>query len=156
MLPLAHVTHRVPGRTRIKIPAKRGDSAYFRRLAEHLDRLPGLKGFTANPRTASVLMYHGIELTSIASRAAEEGLFRVEDPPSRNVPIARQVTDGLKGIDEGFAFVSSGLFDLKSVVLVALVGMGIYQIRKGDLLAPAASLLWYALNTAGYPPIAKP
>lgn len=90
----------MPGRLRVRMPSKRGDTSYFHevtlRLSEH-------SGIIANLATGSILIRHesdscchtwnplqGYYLPSIAQCAAELGLFVIEAvlDPARKIPRA--------------------------------------------------------------------
>src|SRR5579875_2835784 len=55
-LPEGRLTHVTAGRLRIRIPEKRRDAAFFRRVEERLRAAPGAARVTVNPATAGVLV----------------------------------------------------------------------------------------------------
>ncbi len=148
LLPAAHVKHRIPGRTRIRVEARRGDTAYFRELQQRLSACPGIHRLEINPSTGSLLILHAVELEDLARFAEEQGLFRLATlyPPT-TVPLKHWVSENLKELDRGLKVMSGEALDLASVILVVLVGLAIYQALEGHLMAPAVTLLWYALTT---------
>lgn len=149
MLPAAHVKHRLPGRARIKIESRRGDVAYFREVEQPLSACPGITRLETNPVTGSLLILHAGDLESIGGFAEERGLFRLATlyPPTI-VPLKYWVSENLKELDRGLKVLSSEALDLTSLIFLALVGLAIYQVLEGNLMAPAVTLLWYALTAS--------
>lgn len=146
-LPAAYISHRASPRTRFKIPAKRGDAAYFDTLAENLRKLPAVERVESNPLTASVLLFHDSPPESIAGYAAEQGLFQLESLAERaGPPFMERMVESVKSLNQRISTASGGDMDLKGVVFVNLIGMALFQIRKGNVMAPASTLLWYALS----------
>lgn len=145
--PAAYISHRAPPRTRFKIPAKRGDAAYFDALADSLLKLSAVARVESNPLTASVLLFHDSTPEAIAEYAAEQDLFQLESLAERaGPPFMERMVASIKGLNRRISAASGGDMDLKAVVFVNLIGMAIAQIRKGRIMAPASTLLWYALS----------
>ena len=61
MIHHAHVRHHLPGRLRLKVPAAKGDPAWFQHLQRTLLGLPGLTQVEINPITGSVLLHYDAE-----------------------------------------------------------------------------------------------
>jgi hypothetical protein len=148
MLPAAHIKHRIPGRARVKIESRRGNVAYFRKVEQQLATCSGINCLETNPVTGSLLVLHTVELESIGSFAEEKGLFRLATlyPPT-TVPVTYWISDNLKELDRGLKVLSGEAIDLTGLLFLALVGLAIYQGLQGDMMAPAVTLIWYALAT---------
>jgi len=155
--PLAYIKHRLPGRMRLKIPQRRGDHAYFERLAEAFALCDGIRQLQLNPHAASLLVVHDEHLTLDTLRAfvEAEGLFRLEDaPPPQYVEesslphasIADFSAAGLSQLDALLRHASDGRFDMRSGLLLGLLALGIQQAAKGHIMAPAFTLFWHALE----------
>lgn len=153
--PAAFIKHQLPGRVRLKIPQKKGDFHYFDRIAESFAQCPGITQLQLNPPAASILICHRTDIAFhvIAEFAETKRLFSLTEKPEDyvpitipNLPIATLTSVGLNRIDEALLGFSQGRLDGRSLLFLALIGLGIHQFTRGNIMAPAASLLWYALE----------
>ncbi len=147
-LPRAFVSHRAPGRIRIRIPGSRGDATYFARLERGLAGIEGVTRLEANPRTGSVLVCHrGEVMDALEARGRETGLFELGPEPvideAQLLAIPGQL---LEAVDARLFRASRGAADIRSLLFLALLLAGIRQIAKGRVMAPGISLVWYALE----------
>jgi len=151
--PSAYIKHHIPGRVRLRVPQKKGDYRYFDRVAESFAGCPGITQLQLNPQAASLLICHGtdIHFLDIAEFAETNGLFTIIEQPEEtfsipHLPIAMLTSTGLNRVDESLLDFSQGRLDGRSLLFLALVGLAVHQITRGKIMAPAASLLWYALS----------
>jgi len=153
--PCAYVKHRLPGRVRLKIPQKKGDIGYFDRIAQLFGKFPGVTRLQLNPVAASVLICHDgteAQFGKISEFAQAKGLFRIAEPPPEEVfsmphqPIATLTSAGLNRFDESLMELSQGLIDSRSLFMLTLTGLAFHQIVRGNIMTPAASLLWGAIE----------
>jgi hypothetical protein len=146
MLPSARICHSTARRLRVKIRSKKGDRAYFSRIREQLSGKPGVERLEANPVTGSVLLVHGLDQREIAQYAEGSGLFRIEGGP-RTKPLSRQVMKSFGDMDGKVKAFTGGEMDLSEVTFLTLLGMGLYEIGRGNMMAPAwYTAFWYAFN----------
>jgi hypothetical protein len=143
MGPKADLVHQVPGRIRIRVPSERGNSAFFAEVSRQLGECPGVTGVETNPVTASVLLRHASPLAGILGFAKEHGVFLVEE--AKRVPLQKLAAANLGGVSRNLQLIAGEEIDLDSAILVMLTGMAIHQAIKGNIVAPAATLVWYAL-----------
>lgn len=146
MLPAAHVAHGMPQRTRIRIPARRGDHDYFRRLKRTLESCPGVREVEINPLTAGLLLRHDIPLDDIGAFAEAEGLFALSRELSSFAPLARQLLDIGKAIDRALLEATHGRMSGTEAGLLLMLALAFYQLSRGVVLPPAAPLFGYALS----------
>jgi hypothetical protein len=147
MIPEAHVTHRVPHRLRLKIPAKRRDTGYFDAIAQHFSSMNGLESVEANPLTATLLITHDLDIDTFLLEAQEKGFFSLQrtSPPEMN--IHKVVTGHFSDIDNQIKGFTKGSLNVGGAAFLALVGVGLYQISRGNFAAPAwYTAFWYAMN----------
>lgn len=153
--PSAFIKHHLPGRVRLKIPQKRGNINYFDRLADLFSECIGITELKLNPSVASVLICHRPDLPfqNIVEFAKTQGLFTLTEKPEDheaivipNLPITTLAWAGLDQVDDSLLDFSQGRLNVRSLVFLSLVGLAIYQIKRGSIMAPAASLLWYAFG----------
>jgi hypothetical protein len=174
-LPQARIAHLLPGRLRLHIAARRGDGAFFERVAAALSEVPMVQAVRANPRTASLLLSHTGPVEDLAQMARERGLFDLA--PARAVQPATLVRPGpwqaavpaqpLALASLGFAglgavqtlrgrFHGNAAESLWNAYLIhavhgrprvsaALVGLGLFQLATGRALGSGVSLFLYAL-----------
>jgi hypothetical protein len=170
--PDAYTVHQVPGRTRLRVPARRGDSAYFARVAHALALAPEVLSVRVNPSTGSILLHHSSPLQKLAEDAAEGRLFRLTAAPAARFRSARRIEPRLRIaplslLSAGFAGLAVIQFARARVVSTAtehlwaayqasrilgkpsmvatLAAIGVVQLARGRVLSPAVSLLSYAV-----------
>ena len=148
-LPQAHVCHFATGRLRVKIPEKRRDDGFFERVRQQLSHWDGVERVAVNPLTASVLVEFSDLAALFGENALKNDLFEVdydalqaigEEPPV----LTEQAADVFARADATVRRMTSGGADLRSAIFLLLIAGGIYQLLRGNIAAPAATLLWYA------------
>jgi hypothetical protein len=147
MIPRGEVCHRIGGRVRVRIAERRRDSAYFEQMSEALEGSDGVTRCQANPMTATVLIEHAAPLEQVLAFAQAQGLFRVDPQQLGPLPGRVRATQGLERIDAELQQWTKGEADLRTLALAGLIGLGVVQLIRGNVLAPAVSLFWYALTT---------
>lgn len=163
----ATITHRLPGRTRLRIPARRGDAAFFARVAEQARGLPTVRAVRANPVTSGLLVEHEGEIEPIARDLGFD--IVAPKPPVRHIsrPVARPSPFGLAAIGFGAASVVqlargrvvgdsavenlwNGFTAFRALrrpgLATLLTGVGVAQLARGRLLNSALSLAFYAAS----------
>lgn len=141
----AFVTHQTAGRLRLRIPAHRHDVAYFERLGDCLAGVAGVTKVTASPETAGVLIVHdGADSDELFRAAADLMVPSAEGYlPERAV---ETVSRALQRLGDVIGRAGRGTTDAPSVLFLILAGLALLQIRRGAVLAPASTLLWYAFE----------
>ncbi len=163
----ATVTHRLPGRTRLRVSARRGDSGFFVQSIDRARALPAVRAAWANPVTASLLLEHEGEIEPIAR---ELGLdIAAPKPPARRIrrPVAPASPLGLAAVGFGAAAAVqlargrlvgnsavenlwNGFNALRALkrpgLAAALTGVGVVQLARGRVLNSALSLAFYAAS----------
>jgi len=136
-IPKAVVLHATPQRLRLRITSKRRDSHYFSRLATWLSQQDEIHHYAVNPLTATVLVcsHRSLPAAELARRAEDAALFQF---PPRAATALLGPADAAK-IDVIQALRAAPA--LKPALASFYVVMIAYQIRRGQLLAPASTLL---------------
>ena len=150
------VVHSIPGRVRLTLGDRRGDSAYFARLANVLGAQPGVLRVKDNARAASIVIEYQGQFDTVAAALQASGLAvppgeahaRAARPP----PPAPAYVPALKLV--------SGR-DLSPTFMAGLVflGVGVVQLLRGQIMVPASTALWYAISVlphAGWPAAVPP
>ena len=147
-LPEAKIVHLIPGRLRIRVPARSGNRAYFAAAVEKLSSPDRPFSVDINENTGSFL-FTGKEIDPvvIGSQAAEMGLF-VLTPPARNaVPISRRLVEPLGQLNRSLQRFTRGEVDLAGAAFIGLITVGVVQIVRGNLrLPPWYTAFWYAMG----------
>jgi hypothetical protein len=145
MAPLVRVAHALPGRKRLKIEEKRGDEAYFAAVEKALSDSPGVVAVETNCRTGSVLVHHCPGETSALQRAEEQGLFRVAPQTG---PAAPSVAGGAPPTGKASRpkpkTARTNGANLRPLIIMGWVGLGIAQAIEGNIAVPAIAAFWYA------------
>ena len=148
-LPQAHVCHYAGFRLRVKIPEKRRDESFFGKVRERLSGWDSVERVEVNPLTASVLVEFTTLFELFAENATKNDLFEVdfdafqattEKPPA----LTEQAAEALGKADAVLRRWTADGTDLRSTIFLVLLAGGIYQLLRGNIAAPAATLLWYA------------
>jgi hypothetical protein len=147
MLP-AYVAHAVPGRTRIKIPAKRGDSLFFAKLESGLLRCPDVASVQTNYRAASILITFSAEgsLASVDHYARQHRLFNLENEPLPLKTVGELISDQVGQVNRLVGTGSRGHLDIQSIFFLLFLGLGLKQLWRGHIMQPAIPLLWRAME----------
>ncbi len=147
MLPVATICHKTPGRLRVKVLSRKGDSSYFSSLAEHFSRYQGIDTLSVNAVTGSALFLHSLETQTIAQYAEANNLFRLENPKHKAASLSSKVVKSFRDFDKKIKAFTGDELDVPGLAFLALLGMGMYQISIGNFMAPAwYTAFWYALN----------
>jgi Heavy metal associated domain 2 len=153
-LPTARVCHFATGRLRIKIPEKRHDDVFFARVAERVSDWDSVERVEVNPLTASVLVFFKDSLALFTENALKNDLFLVDfeeleaaQESSRTLTVPalwEQASRAVAGADNAIRRLSADTVDLRGGVFLALLAGGMAQLFRGNITAPAVTLLWYA------------
>jgi hypothetical protein len=147
MLPGAYIVHRIRGRMRLRIRQKRGDRDYFEAVQRGLETLPGIEEVRINPVTGTVLLLHPDESCDrVLDRLRQWDLFELMDCDEPVVPVLAPLSSGLSLIDKTLSDSSGGRLDLRSVAYIALMGVTVAQLVRGQVLGPALPMAWQALS----------
>lgn len=122
----------MPGRLRVRMPSKRGDTAYFSDVTQRLSEHGGITGIIANPATGSILIRHESDLPSIVQHAADLELFAIEAvlDPTREIP--------------------RDTAQLWGPMSLAFLGLSAVQLLRGQALGPATENIWQAFGAARF------
>jgi hypothetical protein len=149
-LPVGRVCHLTTGRLRVKIPEKRRDEAFFKTLEQRLASWDSVERVEVNPLTASVLVRFSDLGALFAENAMRNDLFTVDldeleaehgKPPQALTEWAKQRWGDA---DKALRRWSDGRADIRSAAFLALVAGSIFQLFRGQIAPPAATLLWDA------------
>jgi hypothetical protein len=141
----AQIAHRIDGRVRIRVAARRNDAEWFARAAGALAAVPGVSGCSVSPLAASIVVHHAGSLEDLAAVAVQQGLFALDLAPPV-APAAPSPAAALRKMEDAVRAVTAGEVDLRTAASTALVALGALQLLRGQILAPAVTLFWYGLE----------
>jgi hypothetical protein len=145
MAPFARVAHSLPGRKRIRIDEKRGDATYFATLEKELAECPGVGTVTTNPRTGMALINHTGEDSVLWSHIAEHDLFQLgKNETLAPTPVRPSIAAGIRNAEHESCTKSGKKSDIRRLIFLAMMGMGVVQVIKGNIAIPAIAAFWYA------------
>lgn len=148
-LPEARVVHATNRRLRLKIAERRGDEQFFSGVERQLGGWDSVERVETNPLTGSVLVHFSEPAALFADNALKNQLFTVSyDDLAASRDQAASVTEWaarrVGDADHAVLRWTGGAADIRAVVFLMLVGAGAVQLLRGNIMAPAATLLWYA------------
>jgi hypothetical protein len=147
MAPIAYQVHRTRERLRLRIPERRYDERYFATLGRRLSDLSGVREVSVNAQTAGVLLRIDPEPSSDPMTDIQTaGLLRVVAQPATLSPALTGMRRAVDRVDQTLEGFTGGLGDLRTLAFALLMILALGQAARGQLLAPAASLLWYAFD----------
>ncbi|WP_153306010.1 HMA2 domain-containing protein [Desulfatiglans anilini] len=147
-IPEACLTHKTPGRMRIKVSSRTGDHSYFARVKEVFAAKTEDLTLEVNPLTGS-LLFKGetVEADRIGGIASEAGLFQLLSTTEWRVPISRRLVEPVGDLSRSVRRFTRGEVDLPGLAFMALLVVGIVQILRGNLRAPPwYTAFWYAMG----------
>ena len=146
--PEAHVVHSTDGRTRIRVPSERRNSAFFRRVVEELSQCETVSKIEAKPLSGGVLVHYQGDFDVIADWAVRKDLFTLVDQPVRNSGMLDRLDSEMDVIDRRINAITAGEANLASLVFLGLLMVAAVQLLRGNIMGPAMTMAWYAVNAA--------
>lgn len=131
-LPAAELIHTMPGRTRLRIVARRGDAVFFAAVATGLSALPGVFHVEVRPFTGSIVVSHGPPIARIGAAAQQAGLFTLVESVEAPAEWPALPIDG------------------KTAASIGLGLVAVWQLLRGQVWPPAVTAAWYAAHLAGF------
>ncbi|HEX4171594.1 MAG TPA: hypothetical protein VHY82_03870 [Acetobacteraceae bacterium] len=128
---IALLVHALPGRTRLRVPEQRHRQAWFADAAQRLSQHPRVQRVTVNAQTGSVLLQHEGSVRDLTADLAD-WITIVPRPPR---PVRRPALPGSLRVTPATAM---------QALAMGSVALGVWQARRGRLLASAIEHLWHA------------
>lgn len=142
--PEGHVVHLTRKRLRIKVAAKRHDSPFFRTAQKQLGLGAAVESVEVNPATGSILI-HCSDSAALMDELKHSGVFVIVDPPpEQQAPSLEQFRQQFTEWNKQIQYWTGTKADARVYLFLALVLSALYQLARGNVFAPAATLIWYA------------
>jgi hypothetical protein len=152
-LPAARISHFTARRLRIKIPEKRRDAEFFAVVADRLGGWDSIERVETNPLTASILIYFSDPQRLLLEAMTKNDLFDIDFDATlteaSDFRVGRTAVRSFDTADHRLRHWTRNQLDIRSVLVVLLLGGGLYQLVRGRLSTPAPTLLWYAGDLLG-------
>ena len=149
MRPQAQIVHQTRGRLRLRIPEKRKDLPYFVGLYEQLQQTPAVEEITMNPLTGSVLLqFDAGRRNTLIGALADSRLIELGAIPASGIPPADGSRRNKGQLDRSLPGQIRSATDARTVLFLIVLGLSIHQLLKGQILAPALTLLMYGADLA--------
>ncbi len=164
-VPIARVMHRTGERWRLKIPERKRDLAYFIRLYEALRRQPEIREVTANPITASLLVWFArCDEPHLTDALTRDGLMRLVEADASagsisgsGVSSSGASSSGASSCAEAATTESAphpsvhhafhvSVNDTRILVFLIMLGLSLYQLSKKQFLTPALTMALYLID----------
>jgi hypothetical protein len=144
----SYVAHECRGRLRLRVPHRRGEVEFFRTLAARVAAAAGVVGVDANPATGTILILHVLGGDGVREKlAAAGGLAITAGPVLRRRAVVSDVRRFAAGLDRDLTRITAGEFDLWAASFAVLLALGLNELRRGNIAAPAwYTAFWYAFN----------
>jgi hypothetical protein len=116
-------------------------------MEERFSTLPGIESVEANPLTGSVLLIHQSDTQSLCRLIQQRRIVNLKETLKRQTTLRQDITRGVKIVNTHVASMTGGKVDLLDVAGLSLLSAGIYQLLKGNFMAPAwYTAFWYAFG----------
>jgi hypothetical protein len=131
----ARIVHRTRERLRLRLPSRLHDLPFFLALYDDLRGQPEIDEVTINPATGSVLVWFAsVDADRIESALTRSGRLQLVD------------TEPGGEADGGRHGFYSSINNMRLMLFLLMVAVSIQQVMKGQLLAPALTLLLYVAD----------
>ena len=153
------VVHRLPHRTRIKMPKVHRTPAKMEKMGERLRQIEGVKGVEVDHRTGSILLKHNedpgiIESLMLSLEDAGDLFLSVmmeeEGPESELSVVSKFLKETLGSANANVSRSTRGFIDLRMLVPLGFLGTALWKLRQTEglmLEVPPYVLLWYAWDS---------
>lgn len=144
----AVIVHRIPGRIRLRLQEKRGDTDYFTALSEEISNMPAIDAVKVNPMTGSVVIHYSGATNDVLARL-EENNFSIANRHEMEKQLEAKHHNPSPengGQRPPFLLVSNRDINPMFMLGTLLAAVGVVQTFRGKILVPSLSLLWYAME----------
>lgn len=142
--PVLEIQHAVPGRARLR-PAKLLDAAALTALGERIAAVPGLRRVLTRPATGSLILEFTGPPEPLFEAIGAHGIARVR-APAPPPPIRQVAKLGILRADLAVQARTGQTLDLDTAVALVLLAGAAVQVARGQVAAPATSLLLGAVT----------
>jgi Heavy metal associated domain 2 len=148
MLPTCNITHTMPGRTRIRISAMKGNRKYFQHAEQIFREFEGVDEVETNYQTGSILILHSSNLENLKEFGIAHELFDFDDVEHdlNKKSVSQSVASGMRDLESRLMKLTGQRMNGKEVVFSGLLVLALFQMLKGSILPAGATLIWYGMS----------
>jgi hypothetical protein len=148
-----HVAHQTEGRTRLRVLEMPPEAESFSGAARRIAELAGVEAVRPRITTGSLVILHpALSGQALLDALAEAGVELAERPQAVARPALVPLRERLDRADTLVREASQGSADLHTLGFLALGGLAVMQMMRGQTLGNASSFLWYAFHMLNSPP----
>lgn len=151
----AHLVHRLPGRVRLSVLARRGDRAFFAELHRRLSAAHGIRAVETSAVTGSVLLRHDGDFDQLATALLGSDVGELMELTQGSPPLARLVHHDVANLDRAIQRWSGGALDLGTFAALGLAAVAGLRAIRGPQRLQAVTLAWYAAELITRSPHAR-
>jgi len=137
--PLAEVVHSLKGRLRLRFPTEKRNQDFFQNLLDRLSNIESIRSIKVNPLTGSVLIHYDGELAETIQRLEEKFEINRVGMNGKEEPLRKTILTATYRLDEKIKKFFSYQLDLKTLLALFFLLLGLNEIRKGKWSSPP----WY-------------
>jgi hypothetical protein len=143
-----YVAHQTTSRTRLRvITSEKKDPHALSTVAELVETLQGVERAEPRPATGSIIIDHPELCTDELNAALVTLPLEWGPPPEPDArPALLPLIGGMNTTDSWLNDTSGGRVDLGTLIILAMLSLALTQALRGNIMAPATSLVWYALD----------
>jgi hypothetical protein len=148
MIPEATIVHRLPDRLRLKIGSQRGNADYFQDVENRLGEALACRRIAGSACTGSLVIEdEQLDFERVCKTAGDLQLFSVDRKGLRPIPLAKRITDPIRGANRQLYLFSGGVLDLPGIIFLLLIAFGLYELARGNFRRPPwYTFFWYAFG----------
>jgi len=148
MLPEAYIIHKTSKRLRIKIPLQKGNADYFLHAHEKFSAYQKFASLKTNALTGSLLITdEKLDSEAIKEFAEANKLFTLQTAKHATTPLSIKLVKPVGDLSSYIKRSSGGELDLPGLAFILLLGVGLYQVVKGNFTSPPwYTAFWYAMG----------
>lgn len=143
------VAHQIEGRTRLRVQTRPVDPDGLLVFAERLEAMPGVEVVDCRLETGSLVVEHPmLDGDGLAAAVVRAGGVIVSAKVGGKAAgdSLQPIRGGLDRVDGLLSQLTAGGVDTRTLAFVVLFGLGIRQLMAGQVMVPALSLFWWALE----------
>lgn len=142
-----YVAHQTAGRTRLRLAGQKINTADLAAIAELIATLPGVAAAEPRAPTGSIVIQHPGLATGQLNASLQQLPFNWGPQPESDArPALMPLTGSMDSADEWLHDTTGGRVDMHTAIIIVMLSLALSQAIRGNIMAPATSLVWYALD----------
>jgi hypothetical protein len=140
-----YIAHQIEGRTRLRARLPVEDENKVAALTERLGEIEGIEGLSRRARTGSLIVEHPLKPWKELLPDLQAAGINLEEAPQKVSQYSLSpFVELMRDLDSAISDISAGRADSRTLVFSLLLLLGLVQLMRGQVAAPATSLFWYA------------